>query len=262
MKSITHTAAALLTLAGTSSTRSVSFDTNNDVWSPLFSRQETSPSSWPYGPFSTQGRDIINAKSEPVTWVGVNWPGSGETMVPEGIEFSSIGDILDLVKSVGFNFIRLTYAIEMVDQIYERQGSDVGLEIAMIKGLGYENGTKVTREILERHPGWTKDTTRFEIWDAIAEAAAERQIYVHPDVHVGKAQWYVCLMTKLELRWLDADFGLLGAVIILMAMLGSMTTIFQSRTGTVAFNIPRSGPRSIRMLSVCPYAMSFVDRST
>jgi hypothetical protein len=33
-----------------------------------------------------------------------------------------------------------TYAIEMVDQIYERNGSDVPLEIALISGLGYENG--------------------------------------------------------------------------------------------------------------------------
>jgi endoglucanase len=61
-------------------------------------------------------------------------------MVPEGIEWASIEDILSQVESVGFNFIRLTYAIEMVDQIYERNGSDVGLEITMINGLGYENG--------------------------------------------------------------------------------------------------------------------------
>jgi len=61
-------------------------------------------------------------------------------MVPEGLEWASIEDILSQVQSVGFNFIRLTYAIEMVDQIYERNGEDVGLEISMINALGYENG--------------------------------------------------------------------------------------------------------------------------
>lgn len=61
-------------------------------------------------------------------------------MVPEGLEWASIEEILSQVQSVGFNFIRLTYAIEMVDQIYERNGSDVGLEITMINALGYENG--------------------------------------------------------------------------------------------------------------------------
>lgn len=110
----------------------------------VYGRQETgnssSSSSWPYGPFSTQGRDIVNTKGEAITFAGINWPGSGESMVPEGLEWSSIEDILSQVQSVGFNFIRLTYAIEMVDQIYERNGSDVGLEITMINALGYENG--------------------------------------------------------------------------------------------------------------------------
>lgn len=33
---------------------------------------------WPYGPFRTEGRDIVNARGEKVTWAGVNWPLSGE----------------------------------------------------------------------------------------------------------------------------------------------------------------------------------------
>lgn len=73
-----------------------------------YPRQSNNGSSkWPYGPFSTKGRHIVNAKGEAVTWAGVNWPGSGETMVPEGLEWASVEDILDQVKSVGFNFIRL-----------------------------------------------------------------------------------------------------------------------------------------------------------
>lgn len=116
------------------------FTVPNDA-SIIASRADNNGSSqWPYGPFSTSGRDIVNSKGEAVTWAGVNWPGSGETMVPEGLEWESVENILDRVKSVGFNFIRLTYAIEMVDQIYERDGKDVPLEVAMINGLGYANG--------------------------------------------------------------------------------------------------------------------------
>ena len=62
---------------------------------------------WPYGPFETKGREVVNSKGEVITWAGVNWPMSGETMVPEGLEFSSVGDILDKVKSVGWNYIRM-----------------------------------------------------------------------------------------------------------------------------------------------------------
>lgn len=35
------------------------------------------------------------------------------------------------------------YAIEMIDQVYDRNGTDVPLEVAMINALGYVNGTKV-----------------------------------------------------------------------------------------------------------------------
>jgi endoglucanase len=77
----------------------------------------------------------------------------------------------------------------MVDQIYEREGMDIPLEVAMINALGYANGTRVTKEIIEKNPGWTKDTTRFEIWDAITTAAAAKKIVVHPDVHLSQAQW-------------------------------------------------------------------------
>lgn len=30
------------------------------------------------GPYSTKGRDIVDAKGEKITWAGVNWPMSGK----------------------------------------------------------------------------------------------------------------------------------------------------------------------------------------
>jgi endoglucanase len=119
----------------------------------------------------------------------VNWPMSGETMIPEGLEWASAEDILDDIASVGFNYIRMGYAIEMIDQVYDRNGEDVPLEVAMIHALGYVNGTKVTNEIIAKNPGWTTQTTRFEIWSDVARIAATKGIFISPDVHVGKAQW-------------------------------------------------------------------------
>lgn len=69
--------------------------------------RQSNSSVWPYGPLSTKGRDIVNARGEVITWAGVNWPMSLETMVPEGLEWVSASDILDNVASVGFNFIRM-----------------------------------------------------------------------------------------------------------------------------------------------------------
>ncbi|KAF2036668.1 glycoside hydrolase [Setomelanomma holmii] len=141
------------------------------------------------GPYSTSGRDIVDSKGNKITWAGVNWPLSGETMIPEGLEWASASDILDDVASVGFNYIRMGYAIEMIDQVYDRNGEDVPLEVAMIHALGYVNGTKVTNEIVQKNPGWTSQTTRFEIWSDIAKIAATKGVFISPDVHVGKAQW-------------------------------------------------------------------------
>ncbi|KAK2048404.1 beta-1,6-galactanase [Colletotrichum somersetense] len=146
-------------------------------------------SAWPYGPFSTRGRDIVNSRGEIVTWAGVNWPMSGETMVPEGLERASVDQILDQVESVGFNYIRMGYAIEMIDQIYDREGEDVTLEVSMITALGFVNGTRVTNDIIRNNPSWTRETTRFEIWSDIAAAALKRGIFISPDVHVSKASW-------------------------------------------------------------------------
>ncbi|ORY64183.1 glycoside hydrolase superfamily [Pseudomassariella vexata] len=152
-------------------------------------RAENSTGSWPYGPLKTQGRHIVNARGDVISWAGVNWPMSGESMIPEGLEWASVDDILDMIQSVGFNFIRMGYAIQMVDEIYDRNGEDVPLDVAMIMAVGYENGTKITNEIISKNPGWTAQTTRFEIWSDIADAALKKGIFIHPDVHVGKAMW-------------------------------------------------------------------------
>ncbi|KAI2615127.1 glycoside hydrolase family 5 protein [Hypoxylon sp. NC1633] len=168
-------------------------------------RQENSTGGWPYGPLRTKGRDIVNSRDEVVTWAGVNWPMSGETMIPEGLEWKSAEDILDDIVSVGFNVIRMGYAIQMIDEIYKRGGQDVPLEVAMIMALGYENGTKVTSDIIAKNPAWTRDTTRFEIWSHVTDLAAERGVYVHPDVHVGKAQW-CCSHTDGNAWFDDVNF--------------------------------------------------------
>jgi endoglucanase len=136
----------------------------------------------------------------------VNWPMSGETMIPEGLEWASAEEILDDIKSVGFNYIRMGYAIEMIDQVYDRNGEDVPLEVAMIHALGYVNGTKVTNEIIAKNPGWTTQTTRFEIWSDVTRIAATKGIFISPDVHVGKAQW-CCSHTDGNAWFDDLNFN-------------------------------------------------------
>lgn len=93
----------------------------------------------------------------------------------------------------------------MIDQVYDRNGSDVPLEKAMTDALGATNGTKVTQEIIARNPGWTASTTRFEIWSDITRAAEKKGIFISPDVHTGKAKW-CCSHTDGNAWFEDVQF--------------------------------------------------------
>ncbi|CAO1625376.1 unnamed protein product [Sympodiomycopsis kandeliae] len=155
---------------------------------------------WPYGPFKTSGREIQTSRGDNVTFVGTNWPLSGETMIPEGLQYTSVRHIVEKMASLGFNFIRHGYAIQMVDELYPhssaddtnaKPGKDISIKEALHNGLGEKNGTIILNKILENNKefNWTEDTTRFEILDDVAKVEKEYGILMHPDNHVSKAQW-------------------------------------------------------------------------
>lgn len=144
--------------------------------------------SWPNGPFRTNGPNIIDSNGTPVTYVGVNWPGAADVMIPEGLQYSSIANIVSKVKDLGMNVVRLTYAIEMVDDILDN-GGDVSLQDALQAALGSVNGTTVLNQILRSNPTFTSETTRLQVYDAIAEELAKQRVYIHLDNHVSKGEW-------------------------------------------------------------------------
>ena len=119
--------------------------------------------AWPNGPFKTSGRWIVNSNGDHVKLAGANWPGHGEVMVPEGLQYQSIKDVLSDIMSIGMNAIRLTYAIELVDQIYDNDGKDSDIKTAFEQGLGKENGTIVLEKVLKNNPSFTPETTRLEV---------------------------------------------------------------------------------------------------
>lgn len=120
-------------------------------------------SSWPNGPFVTSGRWIVDASGANVTYAGVNWPGHVNTMVPEGLQYESIEGVVSQIKSLGMNAIRLTYAIEMVDQIYDNGGQDVPIQKAFTDALGQENGTALFSRVIAKNPSFNNATTRLQV---------------------------------------------------------------------------------------------------
>jgi hypothetical protein len=119
-------------------------------------------SSWPYGRFYTSGRYIVNTNGKHVTYAGVNWPGAADTMTPEGLQYQSIESIVSKIKSLGMNIIRLTYAIEMIDDILDN-GGNVSIQTSFRTALGTANSTKVFNEVLKNNPSFSSNTTRLQV---------------------------------------------------------------------------------------------------
>ncbi|RDW87893.1 putative beta-galactanase protein [Coleophoma crateriformis] len=144
---------------------------------------------WPNGPFVNDGRWIVDASNNSVIYAGVNWPGAAETMLPEGLQYQSIEFIVAKIKAMGMNVIRLTYATQMIDEIYDNGGEGIPIATALVSALGQENGTSIFQRILANNPTFSENITHLEVFDAIASECAKNEIYVHLDNHVSKAMW-------------------------------------------------------------------------
>jgi len=119
--------------------------------------------AFPNFPFYTDGRWIRDSTGATFTYIGVNWPGAADTMLPEGLQYQSVQNIVGKLKSSGFNSIRLTFAIELIDQIFENGGQDVPISTAFVNALGQENGTKIFNQVLANNPSFSKVTTRLQV---------------------------------------------------------------------------------------------------
>jgi len=119
--------------------------------------------AWPNTPHVTSGRWVRDATGKNITYAGTNWPGHADVMIPEGLQYQSIATIVTRIKSLGINVIRLTYAIQMIDEIYANGGKDITLQKAFVQALGQTNGTKVLNQVLAKNPSLSASTTRLQV---------------------------------------------------------------------------------------------------
>ncbi|KAH9876922.1 hypothetical protein IAQ61_002283 [Plenodomus lingam] len=161
--------------------------------------------AFPNAPFKTSTQWVHDSTGANFTYVGVNWPGHGEVMIPEGLQYRSIKSIVSMIKELKMNAVRLTFAIEMIDDIRDN-GGDVTVQQAFIKALGNTNGTRVWNEVTKNNPQITTSTTRLQVFDAVAAELANQQIYVHLDNHMSKGKW--CCSGNDGNTWFgDTDFN-------------------------------------------------------
>jgi hypothetical protein len=113
-------------------------------------------------PLSSNDRWIVDANNNHAPYVGINWPGAADTMLPEGLQYQSIANIVQKLSDTGFNVVRLTFAIELVDDILDN-GGDVKLQDALTRALGVSNGSTILNKIIANNPQFTADTTRLQV---------------------------------------------------------------------------------------------------
>lgn len=177
----------------------------------------TPRAAWPDLPFKASGRDIVSTSGSKIVYAGVNWPGAADAMLPEGLQYNSISNIVGLIKSLDMNVVRLTFAIEMIDDIYD-DSPDQTLEATLVKALGQQNGTAVLGQILEHNPTFTEETTRLEVCEILSLSPPVLRLTVK---RRSSTLWLLSLRSK--------RFGSIstitspkrsGAAVQMMAMLG------------------------------------------
>ncbi|MBO0797568.1 MAG: glycoside hydrolase family 5 protein, partial [Blastocatellia bacterium] len=80
------------------------------------------------GYWHTSGNQILDANNQPVKIAGVNWFGFETNLyVPHGLFTRNYQDMLDQMKSLGFNAIRLPYCNQMFDAGSTPNGIDFNM---------------------------------------------------------------------------------------------------------------------------------------
>ena len=135
-------------------------------------------------PLATKGAQIVDASGQAVLLRGVNWFGiETETQVPHGLWVRDYKEMLAQIKSLGYNLIRLPYAVQ-------------SLRASTISGVDFTIGNN--RDLQGKTP--------LEVMDLIIQEAERQGLMILLDSHRLNNQqipelWYGDGFTEAD--WLD-----------------------------------------------------------
>ncbi len=98
----------------------------------------SAPAPVPRGFLHTSGAQIVDDDGQPVRITGINWAGfETGTFAPHGLDARSMGSLLDQVRSLGYNTLRVPIGGEIFDASIQPSGIDYGKnpELAGLSGL-------------------------------------------------------------------------------------------------------------------------------
>lgn len=135
------------------------------------------------GAFSTRGNEIVDAAGNPVRLAAVNWFGL-ETYrgAPDGLHTRNWHEMMDQMKALGFNAIRLPFSSDLVDGKVPPTNVNYARnpDLAGVSGLQFIDriveyaGEIGLRIILDRHRGGAGDGTNGSgLWYDAAHSEAD-----------------------------------------------------------------------------------------
>jgi endoglucanase len=131
----------------------------------------------------TDGSRIVDANGNPVLITGISWFGlETESFAPHGLWARSLGDMLDQIRDLGFNTIRLPYSNELL-----KPGSQPN-------GINYDLNPDL------------RGLSGLEIMDRVVAEAGRRGLKIildrhRPDSHAQSELWYT--PTVSEEQWIS-----------------------------------------------------------
>ncbi|CAF1668454.1 unnamed protein product [Rotaria magnacalcarata] len=129
-------------------------------------------------PFSTLGNSIIDANGAVVRMRCVNWPGSMETLMPEGLQHNSIDNIVLIIKQMNMTCVRLTYSIDVTRSS----------NLTVYQSLSRLNLTFALQGFMNNNPSLINSTVS-NLFDTVLDTLGKYNILVLFDNHVSKAMW-------------------------------------------------------------------------
>jgi hypothetical protein len=139
-------------------------------------------------PLEISGRYIVAANSTRVKLACVNWAGHMSALLPEGLASRPVEQLADGVPAMGFNCVRLTYAVETIQRRYEIATSPAK---SALSDVSYAR-------MVTNNP-WIANSTVWACFQRLIEELAERRVMVVLDNHISDAQW--CCSLEDNQRW-------------------------------------------------------------
>ncbi len=139
-------------------------------------------------PLGISGRYIVDVNGTRVKLACVNWAGHMSALLPESLASRPIEQLADGVPAMGFNCVRLTYAVETIQRRYDNATSAAK---AKLSDVSYAK--------LSTTNPWIANSTVWDCFQRLIEELAERRVMVILDNHISDAQW--CCSLEDNQRW-------------------------------------------------------------